>query len=129
MTTISTALEEYRKIFWDAFHRPKLSSEKYVDLWQKLDLINDVLSGPFFSIYENGNIQYIFEDKTRFPNINSIADFNTWASYLIHSYHDEVESLDKPIDKTEEFDLQVLRFQTETKNRLLELAMSILKEV
>jgi len=129
MTTISTELEEYRKIFWDAFHRPKLSSEKYVDLWQKLDLINDVLSGPFFSIYENGNIQYIFEDKTRFPNINSIADFNTWASYLIHSYHDEVESLDKPIDKTEEFDLQVLRFQTETKNRLLELAMSILKEV
>ena len=125
---VSTDLDEYKKIFWDAFHRPQLSSKKYSDQWQSLDLINDVLAGPFFSMYENGHIQYIYEDKDRFPNINSIEDFKTWATYLINVYHDEVESLDSPIDNTEEYDLQVMRFQTETKNKLLELALKILKE-
>ena len=125
----SADLEEYRKIFWDAFHRPELKVPKYAELWQSLDLINDVLAGPFFSMYENGHIQYVFEDKDRFPNINSLDDFKIWATYLINVYHDEVESLDKPANKYEEYDLHVLRFQTETKNKLLTLAIKIQGEV
>ncbi len=122
----SADLEEYRKLFWDAFHRPALKVDRYAELWKSLDLINDVLAGPFFSMYENGHIQYIFEDKDRFPNINSVEDFNVWATYLINVYHDEVESLDKPTTKDEEYDLHVLRFQTETKKKLLALALKIL---
>lgn len=125
----SADLEEYRKLFWDAFHRPELKVSKYAELWQSLDLINDVLAGPFFSMYENGHIQYIFEDKDRFPNINALDDFKIWATYLINVYHDEVESLDKPANKDEEYDLHVLRFQTETKNKLLTLAIKIQGEL
>jgi|GEM_PF-1037477 len=121
----SADLEEYRKLFWDAFHRPQLKVQKYAELWQSLDLINDVLAGPFFSMYENGHIQYVFEDKERFPNINSIEDFKTWATYLINVYHDEVESFGQTHTKDEEYDLHVLRFQTETKKKLLMLAIRI----
>lgn len=123
--TPSADLKEYQKLFWDAFHRPKLSSRKYQDQWQSLDLINDVLAGPLFSMYENGHIRYIFEDKERFPKINSLEDFKIWAAYLINVYHDEVESLDAPVNKEEEYDLQVMRFQTETKNKLVALAVKI----
>lgn len=125
----SADIEEYRKLFWDAFHRPELKVQKYAELWKSLDLINDVLAGPFFSMYENGHINYVFEDKDRFPNINSLDDFKIWATYLINVYHDEVESLDKPENKDEEYDLHVLRFQTETKNKLMTLALKIQEKV
>ncbi len=118
-------IEEYRKLFWDAFHRPELKSERFRQIWQELDLINDVLAGPFFSMYENGHIQYVFDDHERFPKVNTIDDFKIWASYLINVYHDEVESIEKPEDKDEEYDLQVLRFQTETKNKLMGLIVKI----
>ena len=118
-------LLEYKTIFWDAFHRPKLTTEKYQSIWNSLERINDILSGPLFSVYENGNMQYVFEDKQRFPNVHTTEDFHTWASYLINAYHDEIESVDKPVSKEEEYDLQILRFQTETKNKLLKLAVKI----
>jgi guanylate kinase len=76
-------------------------------------------------MYENGHIQYVFDDMERFPKVNSVEDFNVWATYLINVYHDEVESIDKPIDKDEEFDLHLLRFQTETKQKLLGLIVKI----
>jgi hypothetical protein len=118
-------IEEYRKLFWDAFHRPKFKSDRYKAIWLELELINDVLAGPFFSMYENGHIQYVFDDHERFPKVNTIAEFKIWASYLINVYHDEVESTDKPEGADEEYDLQVLRFQTETKNKLMGLIEKI----
>jgi hypothetical protein len=118
-------IETYRKAFWDAFHRPKFKTTKYTGIWEELEKINDVLAGPFFSMYENGHIQYVFDDMERFPKVNSGEDFNVWATYLINVYHDEVESIDKPIDKDEEFDLHLLRFQTETKQKLLGLIVKI----
>ena len=118
-------IEEYRKLFWDAFHRPKFKSERFQAIWEELELINDVLAGPFFSMYENGHIQYVFDDHERFPKVNTIDDFKIWASYLINIYHDEVESIEKPEGIDEEYDLQVLRFQTETKNKLMGLIVKI----
>ena len=32
----STDIEEYRKLFWDAFHRPKFKTEKYAAVWEEL---------------------------------------------------------------------------------------------
>ena len=78
-------------------------------------------------MYENDHIQYVFDDNERFPKVNSVEDFKTWATYLINVYHDEVESLDKPDGEDEKYDLQVLRFQTETKNKLLNLILKIQK--
>lgn len=121
----SADIEAYRKFFWDAFHRPQFKTEKYKGVWEELEKINDVLAGPFFSMYENGHIQYVFDDMERFPKVNTVDDFKIWASYLINVYHDEIESIDKPIDKDEEYDLQVLRFQTETKNKLMGLIVKI----
>ncbi|WP_018344395.1 hypothetical protein [Cytophaga aurantiaca] len=121
----SADIEEYRKLFWDAFHRPKFKTTKYSGMWEELERINDVLAGPFFSMYENGHIQYVFDDNERFPKVNSVEDFKIWATYLINVYHDEVESMDKPEGEDEKYDLHVLRFQTETKTKLMALIIKV----
>ncbi|MBX9851753.1 MAG: hypothetical protein K2X86_08350 [Cytophagaceae bacterium] len=62
-------LKRFKEIFWDAFHKPKLETEKFLEVWEGLEPVNDMLAGPFYCICSNDQCDYVFKDKARFPSI------------------------------------------------------------
>src|SRR6478735_9918968 len=118
-------LEEFKKLFWDAFHRPKLETERYLQLWGNLEPLNDKIAGPLYSIYSNGNCDYIFQDDDRFPEIKTPDDFLDYCTELVKDYHEGVISL-IPENDLEKADKQILLYQTDTKMELANLAYEVL---
>ena len=120
-------LEKFREMFWDAFHRPKLESQNFVNLWSSLEPVNEMLAGPLYSIYSNGNCNYIFEDKVRFPAMNVAEDFLKYCDRHIQSYHSAITEMNAS-NEVEKNDKKILLYQTDIKIRLAKLAFEILKK-
>ncbi|HWZ22378.1 MAG TPA: hypothetical protein VNW06_06965 [Cytophagaceae bacterium] len=118
------ALARYREVFWDGFHRPKLLSEKFISLWENLEPLNDQLSGPLFSIYENGHCDYFFHDKNRFPWMNIPEDFMQWCTDRIEKYKEAIEQ-EKSITNEDAHDKEILLFQVDIKMELADIAYEI----
>ena len=68
---VDILIQEFKAIFWDAFHRPKLASEKMHSVWLSLEPMNDYLAGPLFAIYENGNCDYLFRPDAPLQEIKT----------------------------------------------------------
>ena len=120
-------LNRFRELFWDAFHRPKLKSEKYHAIWHNLEGINGMLAGPLFSVFENGDCNYIFTDKKRFPSISDPDDMLNWLMQFIEEYRASVIATE-PESDDESDDLQVLLYQTDIKMELADLTYQIEKK-
>jgi hypothetical protein len=122
-----SAHNKFRDIFWDAFHRPDLKSEKFENTWKEIQPLNNLLAGPLFSIYENAQCDYIFNDKTRFPQVNHADDFLNWCIEIINQYKDAIsfESADSDIEKK---DKQILLYQTDMMMELADLAYEIISK-
>ena len=118
-------LKKFKEIFWLGFHTPKLSTHKFIDLWNQLEAVNEMLAGPFFAIYSNDHCDYIFSDKTRFPNIKDADDFLDYCTFHIHHYSDAVSEL-ACMDEAEENDQKILLHQTDIKMELANLAYGII---
>ena len=118
------ALERYKEIFWDGFHRPKLFSEKFTSIWLSLEPVNDHLSGPLFAVYEKGHCDYFFQDKNRFPWMNLPEDFMQWCNDRIEKYKEVVENTEAT-NKEEDHDKEILLFQVDIKMELADLAYEI----
>lgn len=118
----------FKKIFWSAFQRPKLNSQRFNDLWLDLEGISDWLAGPLSGIYNNGNCDYVFNDKDdRFPGINSLESFLEWENDLLEEYREGIFSKE-PNGLREKSDYEVLYQQTEVMEVLVNLAYEIQKE-
>ncbi|TAH26279.1 MAG: hypothetical protein EAZ07_04355 [Cytophagales bacterium] len=120
----NSQLNDFRKKFWDAFHRPNLQSDEFKTIWENSETINNWLAGPLFSIYEQGNFDYVLEDDNRFANINTSKDFEAWALEITEQYRSNILSFlpEKEIHKS---DQAILLFQTDTKIELIRLAVFI----
>jgi hypothetical protein len=114
----------YKDIFWDAFHRPKLQSEKFFTIWKQLEPINDYLSGPLFAIYESGHCDYFFQDKNRFPWMNIPEDFMQWCADRVEQYREGVETI-PALSEEEAQDKELLLFQVDLKMELADIAYEI----
>jgi hypothetical protein len=119
------ALIRFRKIFWDAFHRPKLETETFANLWQQLESVNNLLAGPLYAIFTNGNCDYMFNDKHRFPGVNTADDVLNWCISFIEQYKEGISSK-LPSSVDEEKDQEILFYQTDLKMELADLAYTIL---
>ncbi|HXA00960.1 MAG TPA: hypothetical protein VNW99_03170 [Cytophagaceae bacterium] len=119
------AHDKFREIFWDAFHRPDLKSEKFENTLIELQPLNDLLAGPLFSIYENGQCDYMFKDKVRFPQVKHEDDFLNWYIDVINQYKDLISSKTADTD-IEEKDKQILLYQTDMMMELAGLAYEII---
>ena len=120
-------LDQLKKIFWDSFHRPELKTEKYKKLWESLEPINDMLAGPFYAIYSNGNCDYVFGDKEKFPGIKDVDDFLDYCTHWSEQYLEAIKK--ESVDTEEErVDREILLFQTDLKMELSQLAYEIQKK-
>lgn len=117
-------LTRFREIFWDAFQKPPLKSEKFKQTFNDLETVNDQMAGPLYAVYENGDCLYVFTDKDKFPHINSPHDLFEKMEGMITYYKKTTEG-EKPSDKTEEEDQQMLMFQADMKMELAELCLVI----
>lgn len=114
----------FKSKFWDAFHRPDLKSEKYTSIWLALEPMNDWLAGPLFSIYENGNCNYVFEDKERFVAINTPSELLEWGNGLMSDYKEAVFAASAN-GELEQHDHHLLHYQIDIKSELVQLAYKI----
>jgi hypothetical protein len=118
-------LNRFRELFWDAFHVPDLTSEKFKKKWNELEGLNDRLAGPLFSIYEKGDADYIFKETDRFPGLKTEEDLFEWLTENIREYAEKAAEL-KPENEDEERDLKILMYQTDIKMELADLSLEIL---
>ena len=120
-------VNQFKEIFWDGFHKPSLKSQKFQTVWESLEHLNSLLAGPFYSILNQGNCDYVFDDKIRFPAISHPDDFFTRCIELTEKYKEEI--LKVPAESDEERqDKKVLLYQTDIKMELSDLSYQILKE-
>jgi hypothetical protein len=119
--------DNFREIFWDAFHRPDLKSEKFKNLLLELQPMNDLLAGPLFSIYENAQCDYMLSDKERFPGIKDPDDFLNWCIDIINKYKELISS-NIPDTEIEKKDQQILLYQTDMMMELADLAYEIISK-
>lgn len=118
-------LERFREIFWDAFHFPKLKSDKIGEIYLQLEELNTILAGPLFSIYETGDCKFIFEDDKRFPAIKTNSDLFERNVSIITHYKQKVDEANAE-NEAEREDVKVLHYQIDLKMELADLAFAII---
>lgn len=118
-------LNRFREIFWDAFHVPDLSSEKFKTKWEELEKLNERIAGPLFSIFEKGEADYIFKEKGRFQDIHTKEDLLDWLIEAIKEYAEKAAAL-KAETEEEQLDLKILMYQSDIKMELADLGYEIL---
>ena len=121
------ALKTFKEIFWDAFHRPALKTAPFVEIWQTLEPLNDLLAGPLYAIYDHGDCNYVFQDEHRFPGLHDADDFLNWCVELVERYRTGIDAR-VPETEEEENDKELLLFQTDRKMELADLAYGIMQE-
>jgi hypothetical protein len=121
------AHEKFKEIFWDAFHRPDLKSEKFERVFAELQPLNDLLAGPLFSIYENAQCDYMFKDKQRFPQVKHRDDFLSWCIEIIKQYKDVIGPVTAETE-AEKRDKQILLYQTDMMMELADLGFEIISK-
>lgn len=126
MNSTKKDIEHFRKIFWDAFHIPDLSTEKLKQAWQHLEDLNNQIAGPMFSVFENENCDYIFREE-RLPGIKNPDDLFDRQTEQIKEYANFIANQHNPQNPEEEKDLQLLLYQADQKMELAELMLKILK--
>lgn len=119
------SLEHFKALFWNAFHRPQLKSERIHQVWLSLEPINDILAGPLFAIYENGHCDYIFSNQEVFESIVNADDLMDFFQELLKKYAEGLEHATPPTDDTERNDLQTLDYQLDLKAELCEIAYQL----
>ena len=59
--------------------KPRPSTERVAAIWEELELTLDSLAGPLYSIYEQGECDYVFRERLRFPTIHDPDSFLKWC--------------------------------------------------
>ncbi|MFN3404971.1 MAG: hypothetical protein ACK40G_12800 [Cytophagaceae bacterium] len=117
----------FREIFWDAFHRPNLKSEKFSQLYLKdLDPITEWLAGPMYSIFKEGHCNYIFENPDKYKIYNQ-EDFLDWCMEKISQFRHINESI-APENESEQRDQQILLYQNDVMMELAEIAYEVSRQ-
>ncbi len=119
------SLDRFKELFWNAFHRPQLKSERIHHVWLSLEPINDILAGPLFSIYENGHCNYIFSNQEVFQSIVNADDLMDFFQELLKKYAEGLEQATPPNNEDELKDLQTLDYQLDLKAELCEIAYQL----
>lgn len=118
-------IKEYKSVFWDAFHRPSLKTDKFRQLWLSLEPVNDLLSGPLFSVYEKGECNYVFGDHKLFQGVGDKDDLMTWLTERVEKYMQTVREMSaETTDESE--DKRILLFQSDVKMILCDLAYKMM---
>lgn len=106
-------LDQFRQLFRSAFRNPrqvapKLRSKRFESIWAELEPIGDWLAGPFYSIMEQGECNYVFDDKeNRFPGVVTPDDFQQWCLDLAQKYRDGIIA-NAPANEIERTDQELL---------------------
>lgn len=120
-------LEDFRGLFWTAFMSARgRRSKRYEEVWQDLELTSDYLAGPLYSIYEQGECDYVFTDRVRFPTISNPEDFLTWCLASSNEYREGVLKAGVG-DEAEKADQAFLLNQASAMERLSRMAYKIVK--
>ncbi len=117
-------LEEYRKWFWRVFQNPRMETERFKEVWSDLEFTLDLLAGPLHTIYENGECDYVFNDRDRFPTVHNPDTFLAWCLSLAADYRNGALEAG-PRDEAERKDRATLLETAEGLERMSRMAYEI----
>ncbi len=121
-------LTEFQSMFWTGFKAPELKSDRVRDLLVDLEIVSDALAGPLYTIYKDGNCDYVFRDREgRFPGVSDANTFRSWALGVAERYRRAVLAF-APVDNTETADQAVLLDQADRMRELADLAWRVQTE-
>ena len=121
-------LKIFRELFEYAFYsKSKFKTNKIKEFWSDMELLRDGLAGPFYSIYIDGNCDYVFKgDHEAFKGIKNNELFLSWCLEVVEDYRNRVNNIDA-VNMNEKEDKQVLLEQTKIMERLSYIAVDIEK--
>ena len=121
-------LKIFKELFDQAFYvSPKFKTNKIKEFWSDMELLIDALAGPFYSIYRDGNCDYVFKgDHEAFKGMKNNALFLSWCLDIVEDYRNRVNNINA-VNIGEKEDKQVLLEQTEIMERLSYIAVNIQK--
>lgn len=91
-------------------------------MWADLELTSDIFAGPMYSVLQNGNHDYVYEDKgNRFPGVTDSASFKQWGMSVADEYKARVQVLEAQ-NAEEEEDKQVLSNVANAMSEIVELS-------
>ena len=98
-------------------------SEINTDMW----VVKDGFAGPFYSIYKDGNCDYVFKgDHELFKGIKNNESFLSWCLDIVEDYRNRVNNINA-VNINEKEDKQVLLEQTKIMERLSYIVVNIQK--
>lgn len=118
----------FKELFEQAFYtKLKFNTNKFEESWCHLEMLSDLLAGPFYNIYTHGNCDYVFKgNHEAFQGIKNNEAFLSWCLNIVEDYRNIVNNT-KAVNKNEKEDKQVLLKQTEIMERLSYIAVDIQK--
>jgi len=119
-------LEQFRQLYEHAFAPLAIVSESYRNLRPDLELASDELAGPMYSIREDGNCDYVFEDKWRFPGVSDAETFLRWCKSCVGEFRRLVDVV-KPTSAEEHSDQAHLLQLADRMEELSALAYRMVK--
>ena len=120
-------LEDFRQLSWSVFKKPKLETMRFQAFWEDLELTSDSLAGPLYTLYQNGECDYVFRDPLRFPSIREADGFLQWCLSHATEYGNGSRRI-TPMDDREKADQEKLLKCAAGMERLSRLAYVIVKE-
>lgn len=118
----------FKELFEQAFYiSPKFKTNKLKEFWSDMELLRDALAGPLYSIYSNGNCDYVFKGKHEaFKEIKNNESFLSWFLYIVEDYKTRINIINA-VNMDEKEDKQVLLQQAKIMERLSYIAVDIQK--
>jgi hypothetical protein len=128
-----TDLDQFRQLFRLAFRNPrqdapKIRTRRFGTVWVDLEPIGDWLAGPFYSINERGECDYVFEDKgNRFRGVVTPDDFLEWCLEVATRYRDGILA-HVPRNEVEQADQGILLEMADEMVTLSHLAYKVIRQ-
>lgn len=115
----------FPKVFYSGYIKEKLETDKYKNVYYDLVDIEDWNAGPFYTMYEEGNCDYVFGGNHEyFQDIKTIDDFSVWCNNVSISYIDCINSV-VPANSREENDRELLLKQATKMDELFNYVIKI----
>lgn len=119
----------FKKLFKETFYNTKFKTRRFYEFYQDLEGLQDTIAGPFYSIYKDGNCDYVFEgDREIFKGIKSCEDYLKWCLDIVKDYKNRVNEL-KAYCENEKKDKEVLLSKAIAMEKMSYLAVNIQKYI
>lgn len=119
-------INHYTECFEEVFYnQPTITSDVYLEIWDKIDCIFDSIAGPLYLFMSGGNWDYVYPcNDSYWKDVHNIKDMLNWFEHNINIC---LKCLTRYVSVTldEKNDKKEIRNKIQSAEVLIELAITI----